>query len=129
QNQFIKCIFMPSKTFGIFFMSNTSTSCQYIPSDIQKEGLPLIHGAQVSCTYEGKVQTIAVDAVDFGIEEGKITAIIGESGSGKSTLLKLIYGLIEPTAGEIRYKGWLVPTPKDKLIPGHDAMRLVSQGF
>lgn len=120
---------MPSKTFGIFFMSNTSTSCQYIPSDIQKEGLPLIHGAQVSCTYEGKVQTIAVDAVDFGIEEGKITAIIGESGSGKSTLLKLIYGLIEPTAGEIRYKGWLVPTPKDKLIPGHDAMRLVSQGF
>lgn len=110
-------------------MSNTSTSCQYIPSDIQKEGLPLIHGEQVSCIYEGKTSTIAVDQVSFGIEEGKITAIIGESGSGKSTLLKLIYGLLEPHSGEIRYKGWLVPAPKDKLIPGHDAMRLVSQGF
>src|SRR5690606_31301714 len=61
--------------------------------------------------------------------EGNITAIIGESGSGKSTLLKLIYGLLEPSSGEIRYRGWLVPTRKDKLIPGHDAMKLVSQGF
>src|SRR5690606_34024773 len=71
----------------------------------------------------------AVNQVNFGIEEGKITAIIGESGSGKSTLLKLIYGLLEPHTGEIRYRGWLVPTRKDKLIPGHDAMKLVSQGF
>src|SRR5690606_12727309 len=65
----------------------------------------------------------------FDIEEGKITAIIGESGSGKSSLLRLIYGLLEPQSGEIRYRGWLVPTRKDKLIPGHDAMKLVSQGF
>src|SRR5690606_25472398 len=46
-----------------------------------------------------------------------------------STLLKLIYGLLEPSSGEVRYRGWLVPTRKDKLIPGHDAMKLVSQGF
>ena len=110
-------------------MNDSSTSCQYIPSDIQQQGLPLIHGAGVSCIYEAKNTVIAVDNVDFGIEAGKITAIIGESGSGKSTLLKLIYGLLAPSAGEIRYKGWLVPTPKDKLIPGHDAMRMVSQGF
>ncbi|HMR19560.1 MAG TPA: ATP-binding cassette domain-containing protein, partial [Sphingobacterium sp.] len=110
-------------------MSDTSTSCQYIPTDIKREGLPLIHGEYISCIYEGKAQTVAVDNVNFGIKKSQITAIIGESGSGKSTLLKLIYGLIEPSTGEIRYKGWLVPTPKDKLIPGHDAMRLVSQGF
>ena len=89
----------------------------------------MIHGEYISCIYEGKAQTVAVDNVNFGIKKSQITAIIGESGSGKSTLLKLIYGLIEPSTGEIRYKGWLVPTPKDKLIPGHDAMRLVSQGF
>src|SRR5690606_38285474 len=65
----------------------------------------------------------------FGIHEGQITAIIGESGSGKSTLLKLIYGLLEPDAGEVRYRGWRVPNPREKLIPGHDAMRMVSQGF
>ena len=71
-------------------MNDTSTSCQYIPSDIQQQDLPLIHGAGVSCIYEAKNRVIAVDNVDFGIEAGKITAIIGESGSGKSTLLKLI---------------------------------------
>lgn len=120
---------MPYKAFNIFMGNTSATSCQYIPSDIQKEGLPLIHGQQVSCIYEGKASTIAVDNIDFGINEGQITAIIGESGSGKSTLLKLIYGLQELQTGEIRYKGWLVPAPKDKLIPGHDAMRLVSQGF
>lgn len=107
----------------------TPTSCQYIPTDTQKLNIPLIWGENISCIFEGKEKTYAVRHVDFGIEEGKITAIIGESGSGKSTLLKLIYGLLEPNTGEVRYRGWLVPTRKNKLIPGHDAMKLVSQGF
>src|SRR5690606_21719819 len=59
----------------------------------------------------------------------KIPVIIGESGSGKSTLLRLIYGLLEPDSGEVRYRGLRVPSPREKLIPGHDAMRMVSQGF
>lgn len=112
-----------------FFMAQQSNSCQYIFSDVQKPDLPLIHGSDVSSIFEGNIRVTAVDHVDFGIEEGKITAIIGESGSGKSTLLKLIYGLLEPNSGEVRYRGWLVPTRKDKLIPGHDSMKLVSQGF
>lgn len=112
-----------------FFMAQQSNSCQYIFSDVQKPDLPLIHGSDVSTVFDGKVLVTAVNRVSFGIEEGKITAIIGESGSGKSTLLKLIYGLLEPSTGEVRYRGWLVPTRKDKLIPGHDAMKLVSQGF
>lgn len=111
------------------FMALNQSSCQYIFSDTQKLGLPLIHGENISCTFEGKENVVAVDHVDFSIEERSITAIIGESGSGKSTLLKLIYGLLEPSTGEIRYRGWLVPTRKDKLIPGHNAMKLVSQGF
>ncbi|WP_138093958.1 ABC transporter ATP-binding protein [Sphingobacterium daejeonense] len=110
-------------------MAQQSNSCQYIFSDVQKPDLPLIHGSDVSTVFDGKVLVTAVNRVSFGIEEGKITAIIGESGSGKSTLLKLIYGLLEPSTGEVRYRGWLVPTRKDKLIPGHDAMKLVSQGF
>src|SRR5690606_19657428 len=39
------------------------------------------------------------------------------------------YGLLEVDHGEIRYRGWRVPNPREKLIPGHDAMRMVSQGF
>ncbi|MCI0921044.1 ABC transporter ATP-binding protein [Sphingobacterium rhinopitheci] len=110
-------------------MATTQSTCQYIPTDVQKHNVSLINGENISIIFEGKANTTAVDHVDFGIEGNKITAIIGESGSGKSTLLKIIYGLLEPSSGEVRYKGWLVPTRKDKLIPGHDAMKLVSQGF
>lgn len=122
---------MPKNKFSAFFyfMANTSSSCQYIPSDTKKMGVPTIYGQNITAIFSGKEEVTAIDNISFGVEEKKITAIIGESGSGKSTLLKLIYGLLEPNDGEIRYKGWLVPTRKDKLIPGHDAMKMVSQGF
>lgn len=110
-------------------MAQQTSSCQYIPTDQQKMGIPFIYGENLSHIFRAKQDVVAIDKVNFGITEGKITAIIGESGSGKSTLLKLIYGLLEPSSGEVRYRGWLVPTRKDKLIPGHDAMKLVSQGF
>ena len=64
---------------------------------------------------------------DLIIQQGKITAIIGESGSGKSTLLSLIYGLLSPDTGEVRFSGERVLGPAEKLIPGHDAMRMVTQ--
>ncbi len=103
-------------------------SCS-VPNDEQRKGLPLIHGWEVSRSFQGKEPITAVEALSFGIEEARITAIIGESGSGKSTMLRLIYGLLEPDRGEVRYRGWRVPSPREKLIPGHDAMRMVSQGF
>jgi phospholipid/cholesterol/gamma-HCH transport system ATP-binding protein len=48
---------------------------------------------------------VALEDINFEIEEGKITAILGPSGSGKSVLVKLILGLMRPTKGEIIYKG------------------------
>ncbi|MFC3200148.1 ABC transporter ATP-binding protein [Parapedobacter deserti] len=103
-------------------------SCS-VPNDVQRVGLPLIHGEKLSRFFQGKEQITAVRGLNFGINEGEVTAIVGESGSGKSTLLKLIYGLLEPDEGEVRYRGWRIPNPREKLIPGHDAMRMVSQGF
>ena len=120
---------MPKENFGIFYFMASPSTCKYIPTDTQKLDIPTIHGENLTAIFSGKEDVTAVNSVSFGIESKKITAIIGESGSGKSTLLKLIYGLLEPHEGEIRYKGWLVPTRKDKLIPGHDAMKMVSQGF
>jgi len=61
------------------------------------------------------------------VQPGKITAIIGESGSGKSTLLKLLYGLLSPDVGEVQFKGDRIWGPEEKLIPGHDAMKMVTQ--
>ena len=47
----------------------------------------------------------ALRRVDLEFARAATTALIGRSGSGKSTLLRLIIGLLEPSAGEIRIDG------------------------
>ncbi|WP_448700135.1 ABC transporter ATP-binding protein [Mucilaginibacter sp. AW1-3] len=68
-----------------------------------------------------------VNNITLSIKQGKITAIVGESGSGKSTLLKLLYGLLSPLQGEVLFKSERIIGPEEKLIPGHDRMKMVTQ--
>jgi ABC-type sugar transport system ATPase subunit len=50
----------------------------------------------------------AVDAVDLATEEGEYLVLLGPSGCGKTTLLRMIAGLEQPTAGEVRIGGEVV---------------------
>jgi ABC-type Fe3+/spermidine/putrescine transport system ATPase subunit len=88
--------------------------------------VPFLQASSVSKTYGGATVS-GVKGIDLEIAPGKITAIIGESGSGKSTLLRLLYGLLSPDKGVINFKGERIWGPEEKLIPGHDAMKMVTQ--
>ncbi|MEM7125100.1 MAG: sugar ABC transporter ATP-binding protein [Chloroflexota bacterium] len=47
----------------------------------------------------------ALDNVDFSVDQGEIHGLVGENGAGKSTLIKIIAGVYQPDAGEIRING------------------------
>ncbi len=57
---------------------------------------------------------VAVNYVDFHIEEGDFITIVGASGSGKSTLLYLLSGMADMTSGEVSFLGKNLSQMSDK---------------
>ena len=63
----------------------------------------------------------ALRAVSFQVAQGEIVTLIGANGAGKTTTLRAISGMLEPSAGHIRYAGG--------EISGLKPHRLVQQGL
>ncbi len=88
--------------------------------------MPLLQLKNVSKNFlEGTPS--GVSSINVETDSGEIVTIIGESGSGKTTLLKLIYGYLVPQEGEVLFNGERIKGPSEKLIPGHDEMKMVTQ--
>jgi ABC-2 type transport system ATP-binding protein len=54
---------------------------------------------------------VAVDSLSFEVRRGDVYGFLGPNGSGKSTTIRAVFGLVEPTAGEIRLLGRLAGEP------------------
>jgi len=70
----------------------------------------------------------AVDDVSFAIDEGETFGLVGESGSGKTTTGRCVLRLIEPTSGEVRFRGEdVLAFPRKRLRDARREMQIVFQ--
>ncbi|MCQ2493728.1 MAG: ABC transporter ATP-binding protein [Lachnospiraceae bacterium] len=63
-----------------------------------------------------ETEVLALQGLDLTVEQGELTAIIGNSGSGKSTFLNMIGGLDKPSAGSLFVAGSNLFTMTEKQL-------------
>jgi methyl coenzyme M reductase system subunit A2 len=85
--------------------------------DVIKIGGPLIKLEGVKKYYYSIERGVvkAVDDVSFEVDEGEIFGVVGLSGAGKTTLSRILYGLTDPSEGNIAVKlgdDWIDMTQK-----------------
>jgi general nucleoside transport system ATP-binding protein len=75
--------------------------------DPSPQGNSLHSGALLSAVSISKRygDFLANDCIDIDLYPAEIHALLGENGAGKSTLVKIMYGLIQPSGGELYWMG------------------------
>lgn len=75
------------------------------------------------------IEVVALQGLDLTVEQGELTAIIGNSGSGKSTFLNMIGGLDRPSAGSLHVDGknLFTMTEKELVLYKRDIVGFVWQ--
>lgn len=101
--------------------------------------LPVISLRGVSRVFHAqRGDVVALSEVDLDIGEGEFVTMVGPSGCGKSTALNLMVGLIEPSAGELLFRGrpWSginreigYVTQSDNLFPWRTVLENVTFGL
>jgi general nucleoside transport system ATP-binding protein len=92
---------------------------------VTESQVPVLEARHITKKFPG---VIANEDVNLTLYKGEILALLGENGAGKSTLMNVIYGLYQPTEGEIWVKGKPVKmsNPNDAI---HLGIGMVHQHF
>ena len=77
-----------------------ASAIQAQPPLLALDGLTKTFGSLTAC-----------DAISLDIRPGEIHALLGENGAGKSTLVKMLFGVLAPDGGTIRWQGKPVSIP------------------
>ena len=64
--------------------------------------IPRLQLAGITKVYPA---VVANADIDLAVLPGEIHAVLGENGAGKSTLMKIIYGVVKPDSGTMRWNG------------------------
>jgi inositol transport system ATP-binding protein len=105
----------------------TASAIKQVLEKTQIDGLLALQGIRKE--FPG---VLALDNVQLRVRPGSVHALMGENGAGKSTLMKIIAGVYQPDAGEIRLRGEPVTlkSPLDALEQGiamiHQELQLMN---
>jgi len=88
-------------------------------------------------TFAFSGQPPLFSGLNFALEPGSLTAVVGPSGSGKSTLLSILAGFAAPTSGELDRQGtgrtgWVFQNPTGaarRSAADHVALPLLAKGM
>ncbi|MEW2149515.1 ATP-binding cassette domain-containing protein [Streptomyces albidoflavus] len=68
-------------------------------------GQPILELDGLRKEFGTRHPNVAVAGVSLRVHEGETLALVGESGCGKTTLTRMLLGLLDPTAGSVRFDG------------------------
>ena len=104
-------------------MKNNQLSAVRVTGPTHSTGQPLqpepdaIQLAHVTKTFgSGKSELRALRDIDLEVRAREFLAILGPSGCGKSTLLQIIAGLMQPSSGQVRFRGRPVLGPPEGMV-------------
>ena len=63
-------------------------------------------------------ERVVLDGVDLDVPSGRVIGLLGPNGAGKTTLMRILFGVIEPDAGEVTWED-RAATPEDRRSWGY----------
>ena len=93
-----------------------------------KKYFPLSLGLLKSITVKEAPKVRAVDGVSFNVRSKELFGLVGESGCGKTTTGRCVLRLIEPTAGDVMFKGINLATlPREQMRKMRQKLQIIFQ--